>query len=394
MIHYKDNTGKALVLVLATMAVLVYYYISQPQTKESGGYGPDGTNYYHLYQHYKGEKDIGKIYWPFNKRPGTPWLASKLSVNSTQAFLAVNLVAGLLVIIFCFEALKKLPAVALFACLVPTFFYLHSSIRYPFFYPYTADPPAIACYALAALLVTKEKYWWALSALSVSCVFREQGVYFALTLGPALWAVKARKAGPCLAMMAYALTGLLINSLAQYPNPFYSEVLHSNQVDVLVSFIKIRLGTAEGLPVALTAISHTLAPFAFAAPAALQWRKDKPDSATAVSFIWLLVCLGMALFGGGEVARIFSMGLPLYIIFWGNLIKNYPPMVIIYFIIAGLIANSFLSPLSVNLHDWWVPKTFDYLTGRLLPMTFSFFLFWILVYSLAWLLMRKDLRKP
>lgn len=382
-----------LVIFFLFSVSILYYSRAQPQIKDNSGYGPDGINYYHIYKYYKGDADHGKIYWPFNKRTGLPWLASKLPLSDRAAFLTLNLASGLLVILFCYLALKKnVHGVALCACIVPTFFYLHSPLRYSFFYPYTVDPPAIACYAIAAFLIVKSKYWSAISVLVLSCAFREQGVYFALIIGPTLWVIKSANLRTALLMGCFALTGFGVNFLVQFPQPLYTAELTGSQLDVLVQFAKARLLSIEGFLSALTGISHTLASFLFTLPAILAWRKTPPTPAVAISAVSLLLSIGMALLGGLDFVRIFYMGFPLYVIFLCNLMHKYDSRRIIFFTLAGLVANTFLSPISrttVSPHEWWIPQFFDSLAGRSVPLTISFGTFWAFIYAIDYFLLAR-----
>jgi len=385
------------IFFLFSVSVL-YYSRTQPQIKDNGGYGPDGINYYHIYKYYKGDADHGKVYWPFNKRTGLPWLASKMPLSDRSAFLTLNLVSGLLIILFCYLALKKSTSgAALCASLVPVFFYLHSPLRYSFFYPYTVDPPAIACYAISAFLIVKNRYWEAISVLTLSCVFREQGVYFALIIGPTLWIIKNVSFRVALLMSGYALIGFFVNFLVQYPSPLYTAELTGSQVDVLLQYAQRRLLNIEGFLSAVTAISHTFAPFAFALPAIWAWRKNPPIPAVAISCAAFLLSVGMALLGGLDVVRIFYIGFPLYVIFLGSLMTKYSLRRIIFFAAAGLIANTFLSPISlttVSPHEWWIPQLFDSLAGRSVPLTISFGTFWAFIYAIDYFWLAKKAGSP
>ena len=196
---------KALAVLVLLMTVSAWYFLRQNQVSVADGKGWDGVVYHQMYQHYKTGASQVVYEAPFNKRVGLPWLAAQLPLEETRAFRLINigsgLVAGLLIYL---TLLGRFSAGVIIACLVPAACYVFSPVRFPYFYPFTVDPPAFMFYAMSAFFISRRAYASAGMALAASIFFRESGLYLALALGAVVWSSdrKQRPVGIAICAMA------------------------------------------------------------------------------------------------------------------------------------------------------------------------------------------------
>jgi hypothetical protein len=389
--------NKSLIYTLIfSLSVVWFYSAIQRETIEPT---KGAVDYYWAYQKIKGETPEKEVRWPYNKRTGMPFLASLLPLPATEAFRTVNIISGLICIFFAYKTLElmAITGIARFACLMPLLFFEWSPLRFPFMYPFEANPPAMMLYAMAAYYLVKKDYIYAVSALAISCSIRESGFFFALILATTLWMLKEVSGKKAFFVLAIAFGGLIINRLTSLPlwqptnaldnGPTdYGTLAYSGtQAEVIKYFIKYRLTPPHwGIVSSLSAILMCLAPFLMNQSLKIKFRDYKNyTSLGVVSLCLILLSALMSTFGGKETPRIFFTGYPLYLIFLGYLIKNEPPLKILFLIFVGLITHSFTATITENAHWGWIPTLADQVTGRWIPLPVTYFVFWGISYIIC-----------
>lgn len=338
---------KPLLVIGLLLLVSVWYFKKQPQVAVAGGKGWDGVTYHEMYLHYKGEASKEVYNAPFNKRVGLPWLASKLPLDATSAFRFINIASGFAACLLLYLALRpRVRGVVAFVCLLPMAFYIYSPVRFPNFYPFTVDPPAMMLYSLAALLVSRKHFVWAGVTLVVSAFFRESGIYMALALGAAL-AVneKARRSEGALICLIAAV-GAVAAAMIQLPGTEYS------QFRIVMSSFKHKVLEPLELLRVIACISMTLAPFLICRARLVGGAPDEADEQDVVGRWFLMLCLAMAIFGGSDTTRIFFIGYPLFALLIAGWIEHADGLTVALTSSAGMIANRFREMIPQPAADW------------------------------------------
>jgi hypothetical protein len=301
------------------------------------GKGWDGVVYHQMYQHYKTGASQVVYEAPFNKRVGLPWLAAQLPLEETRAFRLINigsgLVAGLLIYL---TLLGRFSAGVIIACLVPAACYVFSPIRFPYFYPFTVDPPAFMFYAMSAFFISRRAYASAGMALAVSIFFRESGLYLALALGAVVWSSdrKQRPVGIAICAMAAAVAMALY--VLQLPGGKY------NQLYTALFFSRHRLLEPMELLRAAACLCMTLAPFILCKARVRPGLEPQRDIEVRLSQCFIMLGAAMAVLGGTDTTRIFFIGYPLYVVLFARWAKEADGLTVAFATAAGLAANSFL----------------------------------------------------
>jgi len=326
-----------LAVLLLLGIVTCWYGFIQPPLRVADGKGWDGVSYHKMYQHYKGLPTDGEFNPPFNKRIGLPWLAASLEIDAAKAFRLINLASGVLAVIFTYLSLRsRCSGVILFACLAPMLFYVFSPIRFPNFYPFMVDPPAMMLYALTTYLLTKELLISAVVTLALSSLFRESGVYFGTGLAMVmLWHGPGKRWKAWFAL-AVALAAALTVARLQLPGPPYFQWI------VVASAIKNKLlDPAETLRV-FACISLTLGPFALFRFFGDKVNREK-SRCLLLDFgaVSLLLSLAMAAVGGTDMSRIFFIGYPLFVLVLADWLRHQDLLKVGIAAFAGMVANRF-----------------------------------------------------
>ncbi len=318
------------------LLVLVWHFRKQDQVKIADGKGFDGVTYHKMYLHYKGVVSEVPYEAPFNKRIGLPWLVAQLPCDATQSLRLINLFSGLVACLLLYFALRpRFSGGVVWACLLPMSFYIYSPIRFPNFYPFTVDPPAMMLCALAALLLTKKHFIAAGAALVVSAFFRESGIYFALVLGLAL-AFNNRVYRPAAAVICLtAAAGAAVITMLHLPGGDYSQfrtVMGSVKHKMLEPLELLRAGVC---------ILMTLAPFLICKARDNRGAQAEVDEQNMIGRCFLLICTVMSLVGGGDTTRIFFIGYPLFVIMLADWVSKADVLTVALASSAGMIANRF-----------------------------------------------------
>jgi len=338
------NSLVVLGLILVTSA---WYFCTQDQVYVADGKGWDGVTYHKMYLHYKGAPSEALYDAPFNKRIGLPWLAAQLPMDATLAFRSINLLSGLAACLFLYFALRpRVRSGVVVACLLPMVFFIYSPIRYPNFYPFTADPPAMMLCALAALLFSRKYFVAAGVALVASAFFREPGIYFALALGLAL-ALNNRRHRPAAALICFiALAGAVVITLLQLPGGQYSQLL------TVMSNLKHKILHPLGLLRGAACILMTLAPFLICKARTMRSPHEDNDEIHTIGRGFLLLCLAMAFLGGSDTTRIFFIGYPLFVLMLAGWVSRADALTIVLSSSAGLFANRFWQTIPQPSATW------------------------------------------
>jgi hypothetical protein len=300
-----------------------------------------------MYLHYKGVSSEAVYDAPFNKRVGLPWLAAQLPMDATLAFRSINLLSGLAACLFLYFALQpRVRGGVVVACLLPMVFFIYSPIRFPNFYPFTVDPPAMMFCALAALLFSRRHFVLAGAALVASAFFREPGIYFAFTLGFAL-AVHDRRHRPAAALIwAMALAGAVASAMLHLPGTQYSQFL------VVMSNLKHKLLHPLGFVRSAACILMTLGPFLICKARAMRDQPGDNDEIRAISRWFLLLSLAMALAGGSDTTRIFFIGYPLFALMLAGWVSRADVLTVVLASSAGLFVNRFCQTIPQPAGIW------------------------------------------
>ena len=337
----------SLVVFCLILAISAGYFCTQDQVYVADGKGVDGVTYHKMYLHYKGVSSEALYDAPFNKRIGLPWLAAQLPLDATLAFRSINLFSGLAACLFLYFALRsRVRSGVVVACMLPMVFFIYSPIRFPNFYPFTVDPPAMLLCALAALLFSRKYFVAAGVALVASAFFREPGIYFALALGLAL-AFNDRRHRPTAALICImALAGAVATTLLQLPGAQYSQLL------TVVSNLKHKMLHPLGLLKSAACILMTLAPFLICKARTLRSTHQDNDEIYAIGRWLLLLCLAMAFLATGDITRIFFIGYPLFVLMLAGWVSRADPLTIVLSSLAGLFANRFCLTIPQPSGTW------------------------------------------
>jgi hypothetical protein len=322
--------------LILLLVVTNWYFRKQDQVNVADGKGWDGVTYHKMYLHYKGVASEATYEAPFNKRVGLPWLAAQLPLDATRSFRFINLFSGLAACLFLYFALRpRFRGGVILACLLPMSFYIYSPIRFPNFYPFTVDPPAMMLCALAALLLTKKHFIAAGAALVASAFFRESGIYFALVLGLAL-AFNNRVHRPAAAVICLtAAAGAAVITMLHLPGGDYSQfrtVMGSVKHKMLEPLELLRAGVC---------ILMTLAPFLICKARDNRGAQAEVDEKNMIGRYFLLICMVMSLVGGSDTTRLFFIGYPLFVIMLADWVSKADVLTITLASSAGMIANRF-----------------------------------------------------
>lgn len=329
------------------LAVTNWYFRKQDQVSVADGKGWDGVTYHKMYLHYKGLASEATYEAPFNKRIGLPWLAAQLPLDATRSFRFINLLSGLATCLLLYFALRpRLRGGVILACLLPMAFFIYSPIRFPNFYPFTVDPPAMMLCALAALFCSRRYFVAAGVALVASAFFRESGIYFALALAFAL-ALQDRCQRPAAGLICLiALVGAVVTSLLHLPGGDYS------QFRTVMSSFKHKLLEPLELLRAVICILMTLGPFLICKARGNRGALAEVDEQNMIGRIFLFICMAMSLVGGSDTTRIFFVGYPLYVLMLVDWVSGADALTITLASSAGMIANRFREMIPQPSATW------------------------------------------
>ncbi len=336
-----------MVVLVLLLAVTSWYFRKQDQISVADGKGWDGVTYHKMYLHYKGVHSEASYEAPFSKRIGLPWLAAQLPLEATMAFRMINIFSGLAACLFIYLALRpRVSGGVVLACLLPMAFFIYSPIRFPNFYPFTVDPPAMMLCALAALLFSRKHFVAAGVVLVVSAFFRESGIYFALALGGVLAFGDRRNRKSAALICLIAVGGAVATSILHLPGGEYS------QFRTVMSSLKHKILEPLELLRATACILMTLAPFLICKSRAVSASSAEVDELRLIGRTFLLLCLVMALVGGSDTTRIFFIGYPLYVLLLADWISGADVLTVVLASSAGMIANRFREMIPQPSATW------------------------------------------
>jgi hypothetical protein len=337
---------KPLLVIGLLLLASVWYFKKQPQVTVAGGKGWDGVTYHEMYLHYKGAISKEVYEAPFNKRVGLPWLASQLPLDAASAFRFINLASGLAACLLLYFALRpRVGGTVAFVCLLPMAFYIYSPIRFPNFYPFTVDPPAMLLYALATLFVSRGQFILAGAALVASVFFRESGTYLALALGGTLF-LHDKSKRRAVVIICMAIAGALAAMLLQLPGSEYS------QFRTVMGSLKHKLLEPLELLRAAACILMTLAPFLICKSRQTLKVREEPDVPLIIARWFLSLSIFMAFFGGSDTTRIFFVGYPLFALLLADWVGGVDVLSVSLASAAGMIANRFREMIPQPAADW------------------------------------------
>ncbi|MEY3584685.1 MAG: hypothetical protein RJA48_1768 [Verrucomicrobiota bacterium] len=327
---------KFFLTIILLLAVTSWHFRKQDQVNVADGKGWDGVTYHKMYLHYKGVASEAMYEAPFNKRIGLPWLAAQLPLDATRSFRFINLFSGLAACLLVYFALHpRVRGGVILVCLLPMAFFIYSPIRFPNFYPFTVDPPAMMLCALAALFCSRKYFVAAGLALVASAFFRESGIYFALALAFAL-ALQDRCHRPAAGLICLiAVVGAVATSLLHLPGGDYSQfrtVMGSLKHKILEPLELLRAGIC---------ILMTLAPFLICKARDNRGAQAALDEQNMIGRCFLLTCMVMSFVGGGDTTRIFFIGYPLFVIMLAEWVSRADALTVALASSAGMIANRF-----------------------------------------------------
>jgi hypothetical protein len=368
------------VLFISLTVVLVYYKF-QPQILVGDGKGWDGISYNRVYEHFRGEALDSTVIYPFCKRVGLPYLASKLNFDPKNSFLMLNLAFGMLSVFVCWLALiKRYSGLTVWACLLPIYFNIFSPLRFPNFYPFTVDPPAFFLYAVSSFFLVRGNFWGCIVALVISCFFRESGIYFAVLTALALLYAKDVGRYKGILMLLVALSGVVFIPMIQDGG------CSGSQLATILDSIKEKITNPFGLLKLLASISLTLGPFFIGSRIGELVGFDKNDVVIRINGLMLILSIIMAAFGGSDTTRILYLSFPLYVLYLARIFNGKNHFLVAFVSIAGMIANRFISKipepenyfLNNDVAGWFsfLPET-GHIAVALVILIYWIFIFWI-----------------
>ncbi len=245
--------------------------------------------------------------------------------------------------------------------MLPVFFYLFSPLRFPYYYPFTVDPPAFAFYAISAFFLVKGNFLGSIISLTLSCFFRESGVYFAILIALAVIFINGenkQRSIRLIPMLLISLSGILITNVIQEGG------CSGSQFTVILSSVRGKLTDPFGILKFLAGISITLAPFFIGSNLKELVSFDKNDLIKRISGMTLVLSLVMAAAGGSDTTRILYISYPLYVVYLAGIVEKKNWLLVIFISVGGLIANHFLTRL---------PEPQNYIPENDISGLFSFF---------------------
>lgn len=338
---------KFFLTLILLLAVTNWYFRKQDQVNVADGKGWDGVTYHKMYLHYKGVASEATYEAPFNKRVGLPWLAAQLPLDATRSFRYINLFSGLAACLLLYFTLRpRASGGVITACLLPMAFYIFSPIRFPNFYPFTVDPPAMMLCALAALLFSRKYFVAAGLVLVASAFFRESGIYFALALALVI-ALSDRRQRPAAALICLvALVGAVATSMLHLPGGDYS------QYRTVMNSLKHKMLEPLELLRAVVCLLMTLAPFLICKARNKRPAVEISDEQHVIGRWFLLLCMIMAVVGGSDTTRIFFIGYPLFILLLADWVSGADTLTLVLASSAGMIANRFREMIPQPAATW------------------------------------------
>ena len=365
--------------ILIVLLVTLFYGNYQQRLKAGDGKGWDGKSYYEMYENFQYD-ERSEIQYPFGKRLGTPFLASLASKNAEKGFIIVNVISGIIALLMTYWLLCSYTRdiYLIYFCLLPLLFYLYSPIRFPFYHPFTVDPPAVALLATGAMLYVNKKYIIAVLVMLVSAIFRESGVYYSIVM--LLFVLydyyrEHKYVKLCVLIVFYSFGMIIVYNLLNY-FPYINE---GGQIKTIVKMLLIRLSDPFGILRVMAGILMVVGPFMYK----VNFRKIKVNEPY---FIFLTMSLVMCALGGFDVTRIFYMGYPLYVLSLVPLIEKYNKVELLLLSIAGLIVNRFIARIPEpqnympnNDMKGWFTYTPDHAGIWIVT---GIILYWVIVYNI------------
>lgn len=333
-------THRMLFFVLTLMMVLFYLY-KQPQILAGNGKGWDGKYYSAMYNDFKnGEKS--DIIPPFCKRVGLPYLASRINIPESKSFLYINLMCGFLATIFVFLTVSdKFTMAVSWFCSLPMIFYIFSPIRFPDFYPFTVDPPAIASLAIGVFFFSRKAYVISGLMLSVGVFFRESNVYYLyLFMIFALIEEMGNKNNKrCVFLLIVVGLGYFV---LRYCNSIYD--CDTSQIRVAYRWARIKLSDPLEILRMFAAISLTIAPFLYRIFILSNKKRFNIKYNSSLAYLGgFVLATAMAFVGGYDTTRIFYFSYPAYVVILATFAKNNNLFEVLCLSASGLIANKFIN---------------------------------------------------
>ncbi|MGC1860495.1 MAG: hypothetical protein WA733_05055 [Methylocystis sp.] len=335
------------------ISVTMLYFLRQPQIVAGAGMGWDGIDYHRLYNHIKGLDTDTAVAYPFCKRIALPYVAALLPLAAEKAFLLVNIASGITGVLFCYLALRdRYNGLTIIACLTPIIFYLFSPLRFPYFYPFTVDPPAFCLYAIAIFFLSRGVPWGAVISLTISGFFREPGFYFAIALIMLLLQNRLRRKDGLL-MASFCFGGLALAYALQ------DKPCSGSQLMVAISSIYLKFSNPVGWVKFIAALLLTCGAFIIRsynsngkqAPTRF-FELNNCSDVIIISCAMLLISILMAAAGGTDSTRIFFVSYPLYITFLASCIDNRGWLEVSVASVWGLIANRFTTKILEPTSYW------------------------------------------
>jgi hypothetical protein len=293
-------------LVLIVLAAAALLYVAwQPQIQAGAGYGWDGHAYHSLYRYFH-DGVLGRMRFPFCKRPGIPYLASLLPVGEFRAFLLINQTAGVVAAFAVYRTARTVARPRLAAVLtLPMVLGLFAPVRFTPFYPVYVDPVFMALSGLAMLALLRGASVSAAVLLTLSAFVREAALLTLLGVFVwALWIGRRRRElvlwGVALALAA-AIGAAAERAVACEAGSVLAEVAR---------WTYRRLSMHEALLRYTAGILVTLGPFIIAAR-----RAAEADEHDTLGGIMLGLAMAAAFVGGSDVTRILFSSYPLFVLF-------------------------------------------------------------------------------
>jgi hypothetical protein len=324
-----------LIFCLAALMTGVYAKF-QRRIIAGDGLGWDGKSYFALYSEFRGVELASPVQYPFCKRTALPFLAAALPLEPASAFISINVVAGFLSVLVTYAALRRKvsPPAALLSVL-PLVFYLYSPIRFPFFYPFYVDPPAMLLYAAAAYCLARRWPIGAVVAILMSGFFREAAIYYAAVLAGAAYLLRWISRTQ-LVWLGGAGAAAVAAQMWAYAGPCAGSQLMTVAESTFGPYGK--LDSFTGAVRTLAALSMAVGAFV---PLLRDAARREYDDVAAVSGVLLVLSIVFAVFGGSDTTRIMYVAFPLYAIYLASLVEASDKLRAVVLAVAGLLANSF-----------------------------------------------------
>ena len=333
--HMRARIAVTAVVVLLIAVMTMVYGTYQRRIMAGDGLGWDGKSYFALYSRFRGDQ-TAPVQYPFCKRTALPYLASLLPLDASRSFLSINLAAGVLAILTTYAALVlRFRPVTAGLAVAPLIFGLFSPIRFPFFYPFYVDPPAMFLYGVTAVGLMTNRMMVAVMALALSGFFRESAVYYVAALIGTLWFLNRISRRDAALMGAAGAAGLALQLWAQ------AEPCDGNQIALVAENLFGRHGKLDhfgGVLRIAAGFSMTLGPFWPLTRGVVDWGRD---DRMAVPLVFLLLSALVAAIGGSDTTRLLFVAYPLYVPVLAAFIGRANTGKVVLLLLAGLTANSF-----------------------------------------------------